>query len=108
MKMQRSRFWRITLYKHGNEEVVDEIPTTHISEQRVIALLKMLYAKHWLTDEEIVVSHLRGNVKRHRSMMSVDEFRSEDPISFLIHGGSGWVHAIVVRLEDHEVSKSSA
>ncbi|MFM9965148.1 MAG: hypothetical protein ACKV2Q_28455 [Planctomycetaceae bacterium] len=107
MKKQRRRFWRISLYKHGNDEVVAEIPTTHITERRVIALLKMLYAKHWLTNEEIVVSHLRGNVKRHRSMMSVDEFRSQDPISFWIHNGSGSVHAIVVRPEDQEASQTS-
>ena len=102
MTKRQKRLWRVTLYLHGNEVVVDEIPTTHITEQRLISLLQMLYAKYCLTDEEIVVSHLRGNVKRHQNMMAVDKNRSQDPISFWIHGGSCWVHAIVVRPEHQD------
>ena len=107
MSKQQRRFWRITLYRRGKEQVIDEVPTTHISEERIRSLLKMLFAKHTLTDEEIVVAHLRANVKRHRNLMTVHEFRSQDPISFMVSDGSNWVHAIVVRPEDREASRVS-
>ena len=87
--------------------MIDEVPTTHITEERMRSLLKMLFAKHTLSDREIVVSHLRANVKRHRNLMAVHEFCSQDPISFMVTDGSNWVHAIVGRPDDQEVSRTS-
>ena len=96
MNKKQQRFWKITLHKRGKETQIAEIPTTHITTEQVKRLLKTLFAKHTLTDDEIVACHLRGNVKWHRNLMEVREFCSQDPISFMVSDGSNWVHAIVV------------
>jgi hypothetical protein len=104
MKKQGRRCWRITLLKRGQERLIDEIPTTHITVGGIQLLLKMLFAKYTLSDTEIVETHLRGNVKRHHDHLHVQEFRSHDPISMMISDGSNWVHAIVVCPEDRGAS----
>jgi hypothetical protein len=100
MAKLRKRFWRISLLFHGVESVIGEVPITHITETSLLELLKMLFAKHTLTDEEILACQLRANVKRHRNLIRIQESRSQDPISFMISDGSNWVNAIVVRPED--------
>ncbi len=92
---------------HGSETLISEVPTTHITEQGLQTLMRMVFAKHTLTDEEIVGCHLRANVKRHRDLLTVHGYRSQDPISFMVGNGSNWVHAIVVRPEDQDASPQS-
>ncbi len=100
MATKPSRNWCITLMHRGKETLIADIPTTHISEERIKALMQMVYAKYSLTDEEIACCHLRGNVKRHRNLLKIVEYREEDPIKFMLAYGSTWVHAIVVRPGD--------
>ncbi len=102
MKHASKRFWRITLIDRGNDTVIGEIPTTHITSERIIGLMKMVYAKYFLTPEEIVKSHLRGNTKDHYDHFRVMRFESEDPISYWIPCGSSGVRAVIVRPEDQE------
>jgi hypothetical protein len=91
----------------GTETLIGEVPTTHITEERLQALMRMVFAKYTLTDEEIVGCHLRANVKQHHDLLAVHQYRSQDPISFMVGNGSNWVHAIVVRPEDQDASLQS-
>jgi hypothetical protein len=100
MKAKRQRFWRITMLYRGKETLIADVPTTHITEERLLTLMKMVFAKYTLTDREIVGCHLRTKVKGHRNLLRVQPFQSQDPISFMVCDGSNWVHAIVVRPED--------
>jgi hypothetical protein len=104
---EQRRFWRVTMMYRGSETLIGEIPTTHITEERLQQLMRMVFAKHTLTDQEIVACHLRSNVKQHRNLLTVQEYRSRDPISFMVCDGSNWVHAIVVRPEDQDASPQS-
>ena len=97
MSKEVPRFWRITMMYHGSDRLIGEIPITHITVGRLQSLMRMVFAKHTLTDEEIVRCHLRANVKRHCDLLTIHEYRSHDPISFMVGDGSNWVHAIVVR-----------
>lgn len=108
MSAQRRRFWRITMMYHGTETLIADVPTTHITEQRLKAVIKMVFAKHTLTDEEILDCHLRSNVRRHRDLLTVEEHTSQDPISFVLGDGSNWVHAIVVRPQDQDAPRKSS
>ena len=99
MKRKSRRFWRVTQYYKHKEILVAQIPTTHISEGRLLSLMQTLYAKMWLTDEEIVRSFLRGNIREAQDRLVINTYRSQDPISFQI-GDSNRVHAVVVRPGD--------
>jgi hypothetical protein len=92
----KRRYWRIIRYYHGQDDVVAEIQTTHITNQGLIGLMRMILAKSALTEDEIIVTHLRGNVKRHFEHMPVNWHRSSDAISCHVHSGSSWVSASVV------------
>jgi hypothetical protein len=60
------RFWKIILIKPGGyDEVIAKIPFTHITKERLVALLETLLVKHFLKDDEIVRAHLKRNVKGH-------------------------------------------
>jgi hypothetical protein len=107
MSEQRRRFWRITMMYHGTETLIGEVPTPHITEERLQALMRMVFAKHTLTDEEIVGCRLRPNVKQHRNLLAVHRYRSQDPISFMVGDGSNWVHAIVVRPKNQDAALQS-
>jgi hypothetical protein len=100
MKKKKGRFWRISMMMRHKESVVAEIPTTHITKGQLITLLKTLYAKHFLTDDETVDSHVRKNTKRYRNLIPLHSYLSQDPISYKLPSGGDWVHAIVVRPED--------
>ena len=102
MKKKGGRFWRITMMKHHNESIVAEIPTTQITQGELKTLLKTLYAKHFLTDDEIVDSHVRKNTKRYRNLIPLHSNHSQDPISYFLPSGGDCVHAIVVRPEDQK------
>jgi hypothetical protein len=102
MKKKKGRFWRITMMNRHKESVLAEIPTTHITEGQLITLLKTLYSKHFLTDNEIVDSHVRKNTNRYRNLIPVHPYHSHDPISYMLPSGGDWVHAIVVRPEDQK------
>ena len=95
---RQKRFWLITKYRNGEETVVARIPTTHISERGIQELIATLYA-HWLTQEEIVRSHLRANVKEYHNHLEIRHYRAQDPISLDI-GYSAYIHALVVRPGD--------
>lgn len=105
MSKKNSRFWRITLMKQHMESVVAEIPTTHITDRKLVALLKMLFVKHFLTDEEAVAAHLCKTTKRYRNLIPVQAHHSQDPISYMLPSGGDWIHAIVVRPEDPKPTK---
>lgn len=107
MNEKLRRFWRITMMYRGSETVIGEIPTTHITETSLQALMRMVFAKNTLTDEDIVRCHLRANVKEHSNLLDLHEARSQDPISFMVSDGSNWVHAIVIRPEDQHASPQS-
>jgi hypothetical protein len=102
MAKRSGRFWRITVMYHGKEQVIEELPTTHITPSGLVDAMKMLFAKYTLTDQEIVLSQLRRNVKRHRNLINVQLYNNQDPISYMIGDGSNWVLAIVVRPEDQK------
>ena len=96
---RRKQFWRITVCDRGEDRVVAEIPITHTTENKVIDLLRMLFAKHWLNDDEITAAHLRANVSGYRGI-AVYADHSKDPNSISLFCGSSGVHAIIVRPED--------
>jgi hypothetical protein len=95
---RQKRFWLVTKYERGKETIVARIPTTHISDRGIQELIAMLYA-HWLTEEDIVRSHLRPNVKEYYNHLGVRHQRTRDPISINI-GYSLSVRAAVVRPGD--------
>ena len=80
----------------GEDRVIAEIPTTHITEGQVERLITTLFAVHTLTDDEIVDSHVRANTKQYRNLLSVQWHRSQPPISVIVSDGSNWVHAGVI------------
>ena len=94
------RIWCVTFMQRGKETHIADIPTTHITEGSLMSLMQMIYAKHSLTDEEIVCCNLRANMRKYRPLLKITAYRSQDPISFRIASGGTWVHAIVVRPGD--------
>ena len=89
------RIWRVTMMHGSNETHIADIPTTHITEDRLKALMQTVYAKHCLNVEETVCFFLKGTVKKHFDRMKIEPYNSRVPISYLIAGGSSWVYAIV-------------
>lgn len=69
------RIWCVTLRYVGTETHVADIPTTHIGEERLKDLMRMIYAKYILSDDEIVRCFLKGAVKKHRDLLTVHEYR---------------------------------
>lgn len=100
MARKSQRIWCVTLMHRGKESHIADIPTTHITDDGLMSLMKMIYAKHSLTDEEIVGCNLRGNVKNYRPLLKIDVHNSQDPISYMLASGGTCVHAIVVRPGD--------
>jgi hypothetical protein len=89
------RFWRITMLLHGKEKLIAEIPTTHITERQLENLLTTLFAKHTLSDLEIVDTHRRANTKGYRNMMPVIWQRTKLN-TVIVQDGSNWVQAQLV------------
>jgi hypothetical protein len=99
---QHRRFWRISRHRPGEDAVVAKIPTTHITMDRLRNLLRTLYAKLCLTEEEIVCAHIRANVKEANDSLAVREYPSHDPRDpvWLQIGYGFHIHAVVVRPGD--------
>ena len=100
MHGSKRRFWRITVYERGDDRVVAEIPTNHTTGRKVKELMRMLCAKHWLTDDEVVAAHLRANVSGYHDRLAVTENRLQGHfVSYEISRGSFFVHASIVNPE---------
>ena len=94
------RYWRITLMYRGKEDHIADIPITHITNEQLRTLMRMLFAKRTLTDQEIVRSHLRKSIKRHSNLLNIVDYFSEDLTKYTLSDGSNWVDSVVVRPED--------
>lgn len=98
--------WRVTHFQsEGPPTLIATIPATHTTEAYIVELLRMLYAKEYLTTDEIVESHLRRNTKKFVDNFQVTRTNSSREISFTVRGrkGTSSFHARVI----HSSTKQS-
>lgn len=90
-----ARFYEIRV--HGSTELLFqcEVPVGRIGPNKVVELLRVLVAKHGLTDDEIVASHLKVNARGRRDLLDVRQDHGAGGFQFMC-GDNPWAVVRVV------------
>lgn len=91
------RFWRIQLFDGIEQIYVRDIPQWQIGSKRIVELLRMLVAKHALSNDEIVDNLANLNSPNYQEYLNVKEKLTD---RYLISCGSN-PHGLV-SIVDHQ------
>jgi hypothetical protein len=79
------KYWQIICSQHIKTVYQTKIKANHISDKKLINLIRALMSKYSLSDEEIVEEHLNASTKRHKKYITVS--RVAEKIGESLHIG---------------------
>ncbi len=74
----KNRFWRIELEEGMKKLSSMIVPTGQITEKNLEELMRTLFAKHILNDEEILSTLCRKNTKRYEGLINIKRFSEKN------------------------------
>lgn len=103
----KKRFWRIEI-----EEGIKKISSLiifagQITDNKIVELMKVLYAKHILSDEEVLSTFAKSNTKRYADLIDYNRFQGrnqDDNIKITYLAQSSGISITVSLVYENELS----